>query len=326
MAILNLIQNHLIHAHVLDGISMLEDKSVQMVITSPPYWGMRKYENGLSKAWPDKLKCPFGAEPKPEQYIERTKLVLSKLLDKLKDDGTIWWNLRDSYFTRAILRDSSSERMAAFEGKLNRTWKDAPLKRTSSGHLYLKDKDMTLIPFFVAYEAQKLGYWVRSFVTWEKEVLAPEKNIDRPSLSHEYVIMLTKSRFYKWNSDKAVEQSVNGKGSKARQLRSVWTIKPSTGRKGHPAPFSETLVQRCIELSSDETDVVLDPFIGGGTTAIVACRSNRNFIGIDLVRNYLNIAKNRIKVEFPDLDVQIIKPVPQKSTTKKAKSVNKKKK
>lgn len=305
MANLDLRRNHLLHAHVLDGLKNIPLKSVQMVVTSPPYWGMRRYDSGLSANWPDKLKVPFGAEPKPEQYIERTKLILSLLRDRLKDDGTIWWNLRDAYFTRAILRDSSSERLAAFEGRLNRKWKEAPLKRTSSGHAYLKDKDLTLIPFWVAYEAQKLGYWVRSFVTWEKEVIAPEKNIDRPTLSHEYVIMLTKSRFYKWNTKKAVEIAFNGNGTDERQLRSVWRIKPSIGRNGHPAPFPEKLVQRCIELSSNKKDIILDPFIGSGTTAIVSCELKRKFIGIDIVKKYLKSAQEDLNDKFPKLKINI---------------------
>ena len=305
MTNLDLRRNHLVHAHILNGIDSIPSNSVQTIITSPPYWGMRRYDLGLPAIWPDKLKVPFGAEPKPEQYVERTKLILSLLKDKLKDDGTIWWNLRDSYFTRVILRDSSSERLAAFEGRLNRKWKDAPLKRTSSGHAYLKDKDLTLIPFLVAYEAQKLGYWVRSFITWEKEIIAPEKNIDRPVLSHEYIIMLTKSRFYKWNTDKAIENAVNGNGLFDRQLRSVWTMKPSAGRNGHPAPFSEELVQKCIELSSNEGDIVLDPFIGSGTTAVVAYRTKRRFIGIDLVKKYLRSAQKYLKANFPKLKINI---------------------
>ena len=324
MTNLDLRQNHLIQAHVLDGLSSLPSNSVQMVVTSPPYWGMRRYDFGMHSVWPDKLKVPFGAEAKPEQYIERTRLLLELLKPKIKDDGTIWWNLRDSYFTRAILRDSSSERLAAFEGRLNRKWKDAPLKRTSSGHSYLKDKDLTLIPFLVAYEAQKLGYWVRAFVTWEKETLAPEKSIDRPVLSHEYLIMLTKSRFYKWNSDKAVEAVVNGNGLIERQLRSVWTMKPSLGRNGHPAPFPEKLVRRCIDLSSNERDVVLDPFIGSGTTAIVAYETNRKFVGIDLVRKYLNHAKKDLITRFPKLKVNIMRIVPKKTSKPISKVKNKK--
>lgn len=307
MAKLDLQHNYLLHAHVLDGLNCIPSNSIQMVVTSPPYWGMRRYDSGLAATWPDKLKVPFGAEAKPEQYVERTKLILSILKDKLKDDGTIWWNLRDSYFTRTILRDSSTERLAAFEGRLNRKWKDAPLKRTSSGHEYLKDKDLTLIPFLVAFEAQKLGFWIRSIVTWEKEIVAPERSIDRPVLSHEYIIMLTKSRFYKWNIDKAVENITNGNVNVERQLRSVWKIKPSFGRNGHPAPFSEKLVQRCVELSSSEYDVVLDPFVGSGTTAIVAHNIKRKFVGIDLVRKYLVIAKKDLNANFPNLNIDIIK-------------------
>jgi DNA modification methylase len=294
--------NWLIHAHVLNALEQLPSNSVQAVVTSPPYWGMRRYKRGLKTVWPDKLDSPFGAEQTPEQYVTRTCEVLSRLKEPLKDDGVIWWNLGDTYFTRTIIRQSSSERLDAFEGRRKDTWKDARYKRSSGGHDYLKDKDLTLIPFLVAHEAQKLGYWVRSIIIWEKENFVPDPRLDRPSLSHEYVLMLTKSRTYRWNEKTAKENGTDIETTPQRQLRSVWTMSTSSGN-GHPAPFPEELVKRCILLSTRKNDVVLDPFIGSGTTAVAAEGLGRRFIGIDAVKSYLNQAANSLEQQNENVKI-----------------------
>jgi DNA modification methylase len=315
-------ESFLIHAHVLDALHMIPPNSVQTIITSPPYWGMRRYQTGLSAAWPDHLDTPFGTEPKPEQYVERSRVLLEQLQGKLRNDGVIWWNLGDTYFTRTIIRESSSERLAAFEGRRKDSWRDAPLKRTSSGHSYLKDKDLTLLPFLVAVEAQKLGFWVRSVITWEKESVVPEPQTDRPVLSHEYVLMLTKSRFYKWNRNAATEAAasdkplINGEPALTRQLRSVWRLKTSAGRNGHPAPFPDSLVERCVRLSTEIGDMVLDPFIGSGTTALVAHRLGRRFIGMDNVASYLDQAAAMLEKSYPRIMLTRYTAAPCESATK----------
>lgn len=292
-----------LHAHVLDGLKLIPDHSIQTVITSPPYWGMRRYMLDLDAIWPDGNKCAFGAEATPEQYVRRTADILSILKTKLRADSVVWWVIRDAYFTRTIIRTNASERLAALENRHKESWKDAVMKRSSYGHSYLKDKDLTMIPFLVALEAQKIGYWVRSIITWEKENLVPESKVDRPVLSHEHIIMLTTSKRYKWNADNAKEISVNGSAKNSRQLRSVWKIKPSTGRNGHPAPFPEELVERCISITTDEGDIVVDPFLGSGTTALVAERMSRKFVGIDVVGDYLDQAAVSFKTAFPNVEI-----------------------
>jgi DNA modification methylase len=296
--------NALVLGHVLDALDALQPNSIQCVITSPPYWGMRLYKRGVKAKWPDKSTVPFGAESTPEQYVERVREVLSKLIVPLKDKGCIWLNLGDTYFTRAIMRKSSSEKLDAFEGRRKDSWKDAKYKRYSSGHTYLKDKDLTLIPFLVAHEAQKLGYWVRSIVIWEKENFVPEPQLDRPILSNEYILMLTKSRFYKWNKKAAIENGANDDEEIQRQLRSVWTMRTSNGKNGHPAPFPELLVERCAALSTRKNDLILDPFLGSGTTAVVAERLGRKFIGIDAVKSYLDQSDKRITKQNSNVKIR----------------------
>ncbi|HZQ06924.1 MAG TPA: site-specific DNA-methyltransferase [Anaerolineae bacterium] len=286
--------NLLINAHVLDALDILAANSVQTVVTSPPYWGMRRYRKGMKCQWPDKVNVPFGAEPTPELYVHRTREVLCRLKNCLRSDGIIWWNLGDTYFTRAILRESSSERLAAFEGRRKDKWVSAPLKRYSSGHQYLKDKDLTLMPFLIAHSAQQIGLWLRSVIIWEKENHLPEPRIDRPVSSHEYILMFTKSKHYKWNYARARERRMSDE-SEERQLRTIWKMSTAGGKVGHPAMFPEELVERCIQLSTRKKDVVLDPFVGSGTTALVAARLGRSYIGVDIVREYLQLASERLK-------------------------------
>ncbi|MGB8648637.1 MAG: site-specific DNA-methyltransferase [Anaerolineae bacterium] len=293
----------MIQGHVLDALDTLKPKSIQTVVTSPPYWGMRRYKRGVKQQWADGLTAPFGAEPTPEQYVWRTVKVLKKLHRVLKDNGVVWWNLGDTYFTRAIIRESSSQRLDAFEGRRKDTWATARFKRTSSGHEYLKDKDLTLIPFLVAIEAQKLGFWVRSIIIWEKENIVPEPRLDRPVVSHEYVLMLTKSKAYRWHSHVAMEKGTSDENID-RQLRSVWTMSTSNGRNDHPAMFPEELATKCILLTTNKGDTVLDPFFGSGTTGSVADRVGRRFIGIDVVKSYLRTAQESLSEQHKQIAIE----------------------
>jgi DNA modification methylase len=229
--------------------------------------------------------------------------VLTKLHRVLKDNGVIWWNIADTYFTRAIIRESSSERLDAFEGRRKDRWATAQFKRSSSGHAYLKDKDLTLIPFLVAHEAQKIGYWVRSLIIWEKENLVPEPRLDRPVTAHEYILVLTKSKKYKWHSGAAKENGTSGY-KQTRQIRSVWTMSTSNGHNGHPATFPEELVRRCILISCSKGDIVLDPFLGSGTTAKVADTLGRRFMGIDVVKSYLVGAERSLKKQHLPIRIE----------------------
>jgi site-specific DNA-methyltransferase (adenine-specific) len=166
----------------------------------------------------------------------------------------------------------------------------------------LKDKDIALIPFLIAHEAQQLGYWVRSIIVWEKASFVPEPRVDRPVQAHEYILLIAKSKSYKWHGSAARENGADS-NSEGRLLRSVWTMNTSPGKNGHPASFPEQLVERCVRLSTSKGDLVLDPFLGSGTTALSAIQLGRSFIGIDTVKGYLNTAAARLMAQCPSIRI-----------------------
>jgi len=279
-------------------------KIVQTVITSPPYWGVRRYEGDQDVLWLDGTKVAFGLEKNPEDYVRHTLEILRQLKKVLRNDGIIWWNIGDTYFTRAYIRESSLERLDAFEGRREDKWVDYPFKRYSSKHSYLRDKDLTLVPFQVAIGAQHLGYWVRSIIIWSKENQMPEPVKDRPTTSHEYILMLTKSKRYFYNTEAAKEKAstevivreANGEFtiSEFKNLRSVWSFSVDSNNI-HTAAFPIILPLKCILASTKPGDLVFDPFIGSGTTAIAADRLGRKFFGCDLSEKYIIEAKNRLE-------------------------------
>jgi DNA modification methylase len=291
----------------IDWMKKMPDGLVQTVVTSPPYWGMRRYAGNQSMRWADGEEAEYGVEPYVDGYIQHTTEILRHLKRVLRDDGVVWWNLGDTYVTRAVIRESTVERLDAFEGRRKDTWKDYPFKRYSSGHPYLKDKDLALVPFQVAMAAQRIGFYVRSIIVWSKENTMPEPVKDRPTTSHEYILMLAKSRFYFYNNDVAREPALtealvrtkNGHDTTdERNLRTVWQFPVSTWQHGaHTAAFPEALPLRCIAATTKPGDLVFDPFVGSGTTAVVANRLNRQFFGCDMSEEYIEIAQNRLSSE-----------------------------
>jgi len=157
--------NRIVQGNCLTWLRWMPLQSVQTVVTSPPYWGVRRYTGDQVIRWSDGIECAFGSETTVEDYVRHSAEILRALRPVLRDDGTIWWNMGDTYQTRAYLRTSSKERLDAIEGRLeDKTWKDYEAKRYSAGHPYLKDKDLTLVPFQVAMAAQHLGYYLRSVI------------------------------------------------------------------------------------------------------------------------------------------------------------------
>lgn len=283
-------------------------KFVQTVVTSPPYWGVRRYEGKQEIAWLDGTKVAFGLEKKPEDYVRHTLEILRQIKTVLRNDGIVWWNIGDTYLTRAVIRKSTVERLDAYEGRRYDKWSDYPVRRYSSGHRYLKDKDLTLIPFQIAIGAQHLGFWVRSVIVWAKENQMPEPIKDRPTSSHEYIIMLTKSRHYYYNKEAAQEPAVteavvreNGKTttSDLRNLRTVWSFSVDCNNI-HTAAFPVELPTRCILASTKPGELVFDPFLGSGTTAVAADRHSRTFFGCDICEDYVIDAKNRLEIDRLD--------------------------
>ncbi len=314
--------NTLYHSDFLDND--LPDESVQMVVTSPPYWDLRKYEGDQDMIWPDGWNGAYGLETTPEMYVQHTVEILREIRRVLRKDGVVFWNCGDSY---------SASGGAGGDYNKGGLKEGQPKYKQGKGKssINLKPKDLCLIPSRVAIAAQEDGWWVRSMIIWNKPNPMPESVTDRPSESHEYILMLTKSARYYWNAE-AVREKQNGNahsrgdrpGDEAyqnkrgsykgfdskesvlpagRNIRSVWTFptqpSPSQFVQGkqidHFAIYPEKLPETCIKAASKEGDTVLDPFQGAGTTLWVAKKLNRIGIGFDISEEYCRLTVDRIR-------------------------------
>ena len=296
---------------VFDVMNRVPSNIIQTVITSPPYWGARIYKELTPVEWSDGERCHFGGEASPESYVRHTLEILFKLKPIISNQGTVWWNIGDVYNTRTQIRGNAAERLMAMKNGDNVTWSSQAARRHSAGHEYLKDKDLCLIPQQIAIGAERLGYWVRSWITWDKENTMPETVKDRPTTSHEQILLLSKSKRYDFylNAWKKAPM-LNGRDKQTdtqqtSNLRTVWRFSTSSGGKGHGAQFPLELPIRAMLLSSKEGDIVMDPFLGAGTTGMAAHLLSRRFIGCDVVKSYVAEANKNIssiKLNGPRLE------------------------
>ena len=142
--------------HVLDLARSVPERSVGCIVTSTPYWGMRIYEDSYSAVWADGEVCPYGHEQTPDGFVRHTVEVLDALSRLLTDNGSIWWNIMDSYNTRTQVRRSAVEALRAMQGKDTRKWSEHSVRRYSAGHSYLKDGEQCLIPAMIAERASRI--------------------------------------------------------------------------------------------------------------------------------------------------------------------------
>ena len=278
-------------------IDMLDTSTIQTVVTSTPYWGMRIYDSFYEKEWADGEFCAFGLEQTPEAFIRHSVETIYHIIPKLKENGSIWWNIMDSYNTRTQLRNNASEALQAMQGKSTCSWKDYKYKRYSAGHSYLKDGEQCLIPQKIAERASRMGLYLKSMISWCKTSSMPEPQQSRVSRNVEYILHLTKNRTPLFNRDAYLSLSPELGGKQpfeSEKLSDFWHLPTSAGGNGHGAQFPYQLPGRCIALSSNPNDIVLDPFIGSGTTALVAQKLNRQYIGFDISDEYLKTTNDRL--------------------------------
>ncbi len=237
----------------------------QTCVTSPPYWALRDYSTDGQ----------IGLDLSLDEYIERLVAVFDEVQRVLRDDGSLWLNLGDSFTSGG------------------RTWRAPDRKNpiramsvrppTPEG---LKAKDLIGVPWRLAFALQARGWYLRADVVWNKPNCQPESVKDRPTRSHEYVFLLTKSEKYFYDSAAV-------RGPNERNLRTVWDINTQPFADAHFATFPPALVERCLSLTSRPGDMVLDPFLGSGTTGQVAMAMDRRFIGVELNPSYAEVALRR---------------------------------
>lgn len=283
-------------AHAL--IDRLPGASVNCVVTSTPYWAMRIYDVAHLTHWADGEICTFGMEQTPEGFIRHSIELLVKLKRVMTVDGSIWWNLMDTFNTRTQIRGNAVEALRAMQGKDSKGWHDHDCRRYSAGHSYLKDGEQCLIPFRIAERASRIGYFAKTVISWAKTSSMPEPQNSRVSRNVEYILHLTLQRTPKFFKDayRTFPPRLGGRNSATEpdRLSDSWFLPTSAGRDGHGAQFPLALPARCIGLSTKEDDLVLDPFAGAGTAAVAARLLRRRFLGFDVSDTYIRTAKRRL--------------------------------
>lgn len=252
-------------------LSSLQDNMFQCCITSPPYWGLRDYE----------IKGQIGAEEDLEQYIQDLVKIFREVRRTLKEDGILWLNIGDSY--------TSGNRRTRATDKKNPAREMKYRPPTPKG---LKPKDLIGIPWRVAFALQQDGWYLRSDIVWYKPNCQPESVKDRPTRSHEYLFLFSKSERYYYNSEDIKELTTDEKGHRNR--RTVWSIATEAFDGAHFAVFPTKLVEVCVLAGSKEGSRILDPFFGSGTVGKVCLQLNRKCTGVELNPEYVKIAKERI--------------------------------
>lgn len=264
--LLSLTDSLLIQGDAKVALPKLPDKSVQCCVTSPPYWSLRDYE----------IPGQIGLEPSVDQFINRLIEVFSEIKRVLKDDGVLWVNIGDAY--------TSGDRGYRAPDKKNPVRAMTYRPNTPEG---LKPKDLIGLPWKLAFALQRDGWYLRSDIIWYKPNCMPESVKDRPTRSHEYLFLLSKSERYYYNYESIREE--NG-----RNKRTVWSIPTQAFKGAHFATFPTSLIEPCILAGSKPGDFVLDPFFGSGTVGMVCNKLNRQYVGIELNPDYIDIAVQRI--------------------------------
>lgn len=244
----------------------------QCVVTSPPYWGLRDYG----------IEGQIGAETNVEDYINDLVRLFREVRRTLADDGTFWLNIGDSYTSGG------------------RTWRDVDEKNKGRAMDYrpptpqgLKPKDLIGVPWKLAFALQADGWYLRTDMIWNKPNCQPESVKDRPTRSHEYVFLFSKSEryYYDWQ---AIVEPTQDKKQKSKNRRTVWSINTEPYPGSHFAVYPKALVRLCVAAGSRPNDRVLDPFFGSGTTGVVCNELGRNCVGIELKEDYAELARARL--------------------------------
>ena len=281
------------------------DTKARMCVTSPPYYGLRDY-GGEDKQ--------IGMEQTPEEYIEQLVDVFRSVRDVLTDDGTLWLNIGDTYYN--YRSDGNYPKQT-----VSRTKQDLPDFSPVRGNKLhnLKSKDLIGIPWMLAFALRADGWWLRQDIIWNKPNPMPESVKDRCTKSHEYIFLLSKSKQYHydneaikepvkqdWGTRDRTEGKYHNKGTglqphsgltksyTTKNKRSVWTVTNKPYKGAHFACFPPDLIEPCILAGSREGDIILDPFMGSGTTAMVAKKHNRNYLGCELHEDYASLQTDRI--------------------------------
>lgn len=300
----------------IEVLKTFADNSVDMCVTSPPYYGLRDYgESGQ-----------IGMEQTPQEYIEHLTEIFMEVHRVLKPTGTLWINIGDSYagsgkgpMSLSVAGNGKNSTLYAKNSKVHE------VPKTWDG---IKPKDMIGIPWMLAFSLRSKGWYLRSDIIWHKTNCLPESVKDRPTKCYEHIFLLSKSRKYYYDykaiqeplkqvskerykrgrSDHSkyagedLQQNINRQrddfsmfDQEYKRKRDVWEVSTNTFKMDeHFAMYPEKLIEPCVLAGSEKGGIVLDPFFGSGTTGVVAKKHGREYIGIDINPKYCALAEKRI--------------------------------
>lgn len=273
--------NYIYQGDCLEVLKSFEDKCINCCVTSPPYYGLRDYGTDGQ----------IGIENTPLDYVNNLTTIFNEVKRVLKEDGTLWLNLGDSWTSKKIG--------------------------------CIKQKDLIGIPWMVAFALRESGWYLRQDIIWAKGNPMPESVKDRCTKSHEYIFLLSKNKKYYYDYQAIKEPAVtkptlrdkNKEGYQAdyakgdrfskgeriygadgmRNKRDVWNVNTKPCKEAHFATYPDTLIEPCVLAGCPEGGIVLDPFMGAGTTGMVARKYGRDYIGIELNAEYVDMANKRIE-------------------------------
>ncbi len=288
-----------------ETLSAFIDKA-RMCVTSPPYYGLRNYGDEEKQ---------IGQEETPEEYISNLVEVFREVRDVLTDDGTLWVNIGDSYYNYRPGKGQALNKQTVSSND-----QDLPQKCARRGNKLdgLKEKDLIGIPWMLAFALRADGWYLRQDIIWHKPNPMPESVRDRCTKAHEYMFLLSKNKKYYYDNE-AIKEPAKDWGTRDRtkgkyhnqgsglqphsgltksypkkNKRSVWSISPRPYKGAHFAVFPPELIEPCILAGSKPGDIILDPFMGSGTTAMVAKKLSRYYLGCELHREYDSLQTDRI--------------------------------
>ena len=284
--------------------------SARTCVTSPPYYGLRDY---------GKEDKQIGQEDTPEEYIENLVGIFRKVRDVLTDDGTLWLNIGDSYYNYRPGKAYPKQ-------TVSKTKQDLPdyTPKRSNKLEGLKEKDLIGIPWMLAFALRADGWYLRQDIIWNKPNPMPESVKDRCTKSHEYIFLLSKNKNYYYDNEAIKEPEkdwgtrdrTNGKYTSTNEYgqtphsgltksyptknkRSVWSVTKKPYKGAHFATYPPDLIEPCIKAGSKKGDNVLDPFMGSGTTAMVARSLGRYYLGCELHEQYEDLIHQRVPTALP---------------------------
>jgi DNA modification methylase len=297
-----------------ESLAGLPERSVQTCVTSPPYFGLRDYGHDGQ----------IGLEPTPDEFVAALVEVFREVRRVLRDDGTVWLNLGDTYNAYNGNRGDAKQLNGLADQQRNRISGGSGLTVPT-----LKQKDLIGVPWMVAFALRADGWYLRSDIIWNKPNPMPESVTDRPTKAHEYLFLLSKGPRYFYDADAIREadqgtdhahrnvlngqpslepsnglrsvngglRTVDGRNGSGRNKRSVWTVATQPYAGAHFATFPAKLIEPCILAGSRPGDTVLDPFAGSGTTGVVCGWHGREFVGCELNPEYAAMAEQRIAAQ-----------------------------